>query len=231
MIAGARASLAAIHPEATESDLDVAAVRYRTDPGGFFVRYTSGELDFDTMREARLREVESHFGWEQHPDGSRRFEEAWKPAFGAAQQMYPDVEPFLERCRAAGSAVGVLTNASDGMTTHKFDALGLTGRFDVVVTRDTLGVGKPDPKVFRHACEQVGCAPGEAAYVGDELVSDAVGAHDAGLWSWWLQRPTRGRGSVVPDADLRSQPVPDGVEIVASLDEVLPDLGIQGECR
>ena len=46
---------------------------------------------------------------------------------------------------------------------------------------DAFGVGKPDARIFRRACEVLGPAPAEAAYVGDELDVDARGARDAGL--------------------------------------------------
>jgi putative hydrolase of the HAD superfamily len=75
---------------------------------------------------------------------------------------------------------------------------------------EDFGVGKPDPRMFRHACHMLGVAPSEAAYVGDELDVDARGARDAGLVGVWLDRHGTGR-------------CPKDVPAVRSLDE-LPDL-------
>ena len=50
-----------------------------------------------------------------------------------------------------------------------------------VVTKDTLGVGKPAPEVFRSGCSVMGLEPGEVVYVGDLYSVDVLGARAAGL--------------------------------------------------
>ena len=47
---------------------------------------------------------------------------------------------------------------------------------------------KPDPRIFHHACDRLGLAPREVAYVGDRRETDAVAASDAGLRGIWLDR-------------------------------------------
>ena len=53
-------------------------------------------------------------------------------------------------------AVGIVTNVGADRQRRKLAMVGLGGRFDVVVGLDTLGFGKPDPRVFHHACELLG---------------------------------------------------------------------------
>src|SRR5439155_12227340 len=74
----------------------------------------------------------------------------------------------------------------------KLAATGLGDRVPVVVGLDTVGVGKPDPRPFLHACALLAVEPGEAAYVGDELDVDARAARDAGLLGIWLDRHATG---------------------------------------
>ncbi|NHN54486.1 HAD-IA family hydrolase [Calidifontibacter sp. DB0510] len=219
MLAGGRAAMAAVWPGHEPQWYADASARFRVDPGGFFRRYTAGELDFEQMRGARLAEVAEHVG-EEVPDGALTvYENAFRPAFHDAQRVYQDVPDFLSRCATAGLAVGALTNSSADATQLKFDALGIREWFQVVVTRDTLGFGKPDARVFEHACAALGAAPEETAYVGDELVSDALGARDAGLVSWWLRRPRGSEAASVPD---HSAPdlAPNGVRIARTLADI-----------
>ncbi|MCE1178865.1 MAG: HAD family hydrolase [Micrococcales bacterium] len=82
------------------------------------------------------------------------------------------------------------------------------GAFEALVTKDTLGFGKPDGRVFRHACGLLGRDPGDVVYVGDELDFDAIGARDAGLVGVWLDRRGRWDGTDI------------GVPVIGSLDEV-----------
>lgn len=49
------------------------------------------------------------------------------------------------------------------------------------------GSAKPAAGIFRAACAGLGVPPGEAAYVGDRLGTDARGAA-AGLTGIWLNR-------------------------------------------
>ncbi len=42
---------------------------------------------------------------------------------------------------------------------------------------------KPDPALFRHACEVLGSEPARTAMVGDRYERDVLGAHDAGLFT------------------------------------------------
>jgi putative hydrolase of the HAD superfamily len=97
----------------------------------------------------------------------------------------------------------------------KLDALGLAGSLAAVVGLDVVGVGKPDPRPFLHACGLLGVEPGEAAYVGDELDVDARAARDAGLLGVWLDRHRTGLE-------------PGDVPVVRTLAELPRLLGLRG---
>ena len=60
----------------------------------------------------------------------------------------------------------------------------------MLVGVDTLGFGKPDPRVFALACELIGVDAANVAYVGDEYDIDALAANEAGLMGIWLDRGT-----------------------------------------
>ena len=83
---------------------------------------------------------------------------------------------------------------------------------------DTLGFGKPDPRVFLEACRRLGTDPARTAYVGDEPDVDAAAARDAGLVGVWLDRPGA-RRRPVDEATL------DGVTVIRSLTELPAALG------
>jgi putative hydrolase of the HAD superfamily len=96
--------------------------------------------------------------------------------------------PFLAAVRAAGLPMVAVTNMLTSYQVAKLDAVGLAGALQAVVGLDVVGVGKPDPRPFLHACALLAVEPGEAAYVGDELDVDARAARDAGLVGVWLDR-------------------------------------------
>ncbi|GAB4574198.1 MAG: HAD family hydrolase [Anaerolineae bacterium] len=84
------------------------------------------------------------------------------------------------------------------------DLVGLDHYFDVIITPDRLGAAKPDPAVFAHAAEAVGCAPEAILHVGDSLTSDVAGARAAGCVAVWYNpagRPNETEHR--PDAEIR----------------------------
>src|SRR5690606_22584142 len=112
-----------------------------------------------------------------------------------------------------------LSNALVELQTRKLAAAGLPD-VPLLVGVDTLGFGKPDPRVFAEACRRLGTDPARTAYVGDELDVDARAALAAGLVGVWLDRPGARRVRVTTreiDAARRAR-----VVAIAGLTE-LPD--------
>lgn len=222
MVAAGAIGMAQVWPDQDELWCAAAAARFRSDPGGFFRRYITGELDFETMRAGRLAEVGQAHGLAVPGGALETFEAAFRPAFVARQHRFDDVLPFLAACEATGIAVGALTNSSADATFPKLEVTDLADRFATLVTRDTLGFGKPDARVFEAACERLGSEPAQTAYIGDEWDADIVGASGAGLQPIWLRRDGRAEATGLVDVPsitslAQLSPTADGLDI--------PDLG------
>ena len=57
----------------------------------------------------------------------------------------------------------------------------------LVISGDAaVGVRKPDPRIFRLACEELGAKPAETVMVGDNLEADIGGALSAGMQAVFL---------------------------------------------
>ena len=218
MVAAGEAAVAELWPRAGAAVHHAAGVRFRSDPGGLFGRFTTGEISFAQMRQARVADLIDSFspvalGEVAIQEASRRFEEAYEPAFVANVRLFEDVLPLMAAADRAGIRIGLLTNSSSHYTRQKLGITGLTGVFDVVVTTDTLGFGKPDARAFQHACRLMGLAPAETVYVGDDVEIDAIAASEAGLGAIWLRRdPGDSQGAGRARAC--------GIPVVASLSEV-----------
>jgi putative hydrolase of the HAD superfamily len=196
MVAAGAEAAASLWPHRT-GEHRAMAQRYYDDPEGWFPRYASGDVPFDVMRARRLGEVATAFGLDL-PDGAHaRFEDAYAPAFRRAQRLFPDVPGLLEAAHRGGLPVALLTNSAQTPTQVKLEALELVDRFEVVVTTDTLGFGKPDPRVYLEACRLLGAPPDRVVCVGDSIAWDVLGAEAAGLRAVWLDRDGRGTAEQV----------------------------------
>jgi FMN hydrolase / 5-amino-6-(5-phospho-D-ribitylamino)uracil phosphatase len=118
---------------------------------------------------------------------------------------YDDVLPGLLKLRHQVQ-LGTISNGNADL-----EVIGLAHHFEVSLAAAHFGAAKPDPGIFRAACQALGVAPHEAVYVGDDLALDVAGAQAAGLRAVWMNR----HGALLPDG----APRPDA--ICASLDELL----------
>lgn len=209
---------------------------WRTDPGGFYARYTRGETDHETQRRLRAALLHDTFGGPPVTESSfvawdalfwGTFERSWTAHDDAVAAVHAVVD--------AGIRVGVVTNAAAELQERKLELAGLTG-LPVLVGVDTLGFGKPDPRVFLEGARLLGTEPARTAYVGDEPTVDALAAHEAGLTGVWLDRAGHRRGpgyhggAELPGGPLRDPQDPEalraaGVLVIATLEDLPAALG------
>jgi putative hydrolase of the HAD superfamily len=160
-------------------------------------------LDLGKLRRAGL-----HAAFEEAGEDAAKVELAMVQYFAARNAVVPydDVLPGLLRLKDQ-VLVGSISNGNADLQT-----IGLSHHFKVSVAAHQLGVAKPDSAIFLAACRELGVAPEDAVYVGDDVLLDVQGAQRAGLRAVWMNRTGSTRHlehEVVPDA------------IVSNFDELL----------
>ncbi len=176
-------------------------VMWRADVNGHYRRYTEGHASYDAQRMARANELHAAFDGPALDDvGFAAWDAVFFGGFRAAWAAHTDAVDAVVRLLDAGIAVGALSNASTDLQTEKLAKAGLGDHVPMLVGVDTLGFGKPDPRVFAEACRRLGTDPSRTAYVGDELDVDAAAAKAAGLVGIWLDRPDSRRHEISDDA-------------------------------
>lgn len=193
---------------------------WRADVNGYYRAYTRGEMTTDQQRMARANEIQCAFGGTELSNADFEvWDKDFMAAFREGWQPFADSRSVIDQLRAQGIAVGALSNAGLALQTEKLAACGLAD-VDILVTLDTFGVGKPDPRVFVEAARLLGVPADRVAYVGDEPDIDALGALRAGLgMGVWIDRPGARRGGAHDESTDRARS--EGAEIIASLTELL----------
>ncbi len=105
----------------------------------------------------------------------------------ALWRVYDDVPPMLERWRAAGLQLAVVSNF-DSRLAGVLAGLGLAECFATVVVSSHAGAAKPSARPFQLALEALGVTAAQAWHVGDSP-EDEVGARAAGLRCLIVRRP------------------------------------------
>lgn len=166
--------------------------------------FLRGEIDFREQRRRRIRTI--------FKSPKLRGDEAdflfgqFLTQYQASWEVFPDVIEFLERHHAYG--LSVLSDGSQEQQEAKLTKTGIAHYFRFVVTSESTGFSKPNPRMFQYLCNLAGIDAGETSYIGDNMEKDAKGANNAGLRGVWLNR--------------NAQPVPEGIESILSLNDYLP---------
>jgi beta-phosphoglucomutase len=92
----------------------------------------------------------------------------------------PGVLNFVKELQEADVAMAVATSASEIRTFSTLERMGLGGCFEAVVTAGDVAIGKPDPAVYRLACQQVNASP-EQTIAFDDAIAGVEAARSAGM--------------------------------------------------
>jgi HAD superfamily hydrolase (TIGR01549 family) len=149
----------------------------------------------------------------RHGDDPALADVAFEVFFEArhAVTLYDDVLPGLARLASRYRLVAVSNGNAE---LHR---VGLDRFFAGSVSARLHGVAKPDPSIFRAACEAAGATPQQVLHLGDDLDADVGGALAAGLHAGWICRPDGAHAS----AEARA-----GAHRFADLVEVALALGV-----
>lgn len=87
----------------------------------------------------------------------------------------PDMVAALDWLKANGYRIGCITNnvpaghgAQMSSSADKAEAIAaIMARFDHVVESSKVGIRKPDPAIYRLACDALGVVPGQCVYLDD----------------------------------------------------------------
>ncbi len=118
---------------------------------------------------------------------------------------YPDARPALERLRAMGLKLAILSNGAPRMLAAAAESAGLAPLLDAVISVEDVAMYKPSPAVYRLAPDRLGLWPSEIAFVSSNGW-DACGAKASGLRVAWCNRAGQPRERLpdAPDAEIGS---------------------------
>jgi putative hydrolase of the HAD superfamily len=106
-----------------------------------------------------------------------------RAVFAHTYEMNSDMLALLEELQGH-YLLAVLSNATwtePEMRTMLANDMGIPGNmFDVVVTSNSLGTTKPDPKIYLYALNQLGVEPEEAVFT-DDLANFTKAAKELGI--------------------------------------------------
>jgi putative hydrolase of the HAD superfamily len=100
----------------------------------------------------------------------------------------PGAVETIAQLRAGGRRVGLITVCSEDVP-DVWTETPFSDLFDATVFSCSVGMLKPDPRIYHLACEELGVEPDEAMFVGDGANDELAGAQRVGLQPVLIHRP------------------------------------------
>jgi YjjG family noncanonical pyrimidine nucleotidase len=127
------------------------------------------------------------------------------------------IDGAVEVCRALAEShqLGVVTNGFEEVQVARFAASTLADHIDFLVSSEAAGAHKPARAIFECALQRAGrrCSPERVLMVGDNFVSDILGAQRMGFSTCWFNpgaspAPAAGHGErgAAVDHEIRALP-------------------------
>ncbi|KAJ1822622.1 Haloacid dehalogenase-like hydrolase domain-containing protein 3 [Coemansia sp. RSA 2599] len=113
-------------------------------------------------------------------------------ATGAGYTMFPEVPKVLKYIRRKGIKMGVVSNM-DESAEMILKCLGIREYFDFVLKSITVGMEKPDPRIFEMALAAVNVPAYDALHVGDSVIYDFEPARKCGMEALVVCRDDKGK--------------------------------------
>lgn len=135
--------------------------------------------DFSAQRQLTLQQAFASCGTVVAP-----VDILWEIYFAARNsvELYPDSLPALKRLAARWPLVSLTNGNAD------LERVGIHTHFQHHLSARSVGIAKPDARIFMAAARKLGLAPENILHIGDDPQLDVAGARDAGLRTAWINR-------------------------------------------
>lgn len=189
--AGIRSALAQATPALPPDQIEDVAASYE----GTEQALEAGEFKpYRVILRQALAQAFVQRGWPT-PQPANLLVEAlatWRP--------FPEVPHVLQRLKAAGYRLAILSNVDRDLIQPSLAQLPV--RFDAVVTAEDVGSYKPAPGHWAALLAQVQTAPANILHVAAGLHYDIPTAQRLGLSTCWINRRAADPGEIRPDITL-----------------------------
>ncbi len=105
----------------------------------------------------------------------------------------PEILNMLNEITSSGIRIGLISN-TDGSEVLDWANAPLARFFEVTIFSHAIGMVKPDPHIYQHACKNLGVAPSDCIFIGDGNSDELRGAAQVGMLpfcaAWFLRQHT-----------------------------------------
>ena len=138
------------------------------------------------------------------PELGRKLAAYFPEARKQSPVLYEETLDILDQLKGRYELL-LLTNGSPSLQNIKLEITPeIAPYFDHIVISGAFGRGKPDPSIFQHALSKFSLQAEDVLMVGDNLMTDIIGAEKAGIRSVWINREEKApHESIIPTYEIK----------------------------
>ncbi len=160
---------------------------YWSDPE----RHRVGRMDMIAARRYIVKMALEKLNY-LHEENAYRIADSYSKLQDEMICLFPQSIKTLEKFKAMGIPMALITNGSSEMQRGKISRFNLSGYFEFCLVEGEVGFGKPDIRIYQRALELLELKPEEVWMVGDNLVWDIEAPQKVGIYSIWNDYKKRG---------------------------------------
>jgi YjjG family noncanonical pyrimidine nucleotidase len=166
---------------------------YRTINAELWADYQRGRVTTRVLQRERFRRLLAHLGL--RTSGADPLAACYRDHMATRGDLLPGCRGTLRRL-ARRFPLATVTNGTDRVQRARLRAAQIDGFFAHIVTSESAGYAKPDPRIVYVALDALGIAARDALLVGDDPESDGRAAARAGVRFCWIDHGRRLRPGV-----------------------------------
>ena len=165
---------------------DDLAAHFGAEPDRFRELWLRGRRDRELgAMEPHLRSLAEELGFEGDVAAAVTIRREWTLEHLVPR---PDAIPTLDELRRRGHLLGMIS-ACSAEVPEVWDQTPFGGLFDSAVFSCSVGVSKPDPRIYDASTSELGVESCECLFIGDGANDELAGAERVGMTALQLRAP------------------------------------------
>lgn len=130
-------------------------------------------------------------------------------------RLYPDSIRFLRALKKEGYKLALVSNAANDIAVKEAaKRLGVAKFFDTLVISSQVEIRKPGLAIFMRALKDLNVKPSEAAFIGDSMSKDVIGAKKVPMKTILIIRQSKKIKQSISDAKVKT--LTEAAEVLAA---------------
>ncbi len=146
----------------------------------YWKAYREQKIDKETLRYKRLRDTFDRLQITVSDEMIYTLADAYIQTLPEYNHLFPGAKEVLNGLQSK-YRLHIITNGFRDVQYFKMKNAGILDFFTTITDSESVGVKKPDPKIFHKALSDAGSKPENGLMVGDNFEADICGAQQVGM--------------------------------------------------